>query len=148
MWFRSSAEAQIRRQLDGVIAGVTGERGADPEKLRRLLGKALHQDVVVRVPDFVDVLSGREAVVQAMLNVQQRHSITSLSLYHLDISIDESDGTAHASADASVTLRTRDDKEIGDTRRVELQLSKRQDEWQLLFVDVARKTNEQPEARP
>jgi hypothetical protein len=143
--FGHSPEADLRARASELTEAVEDWVNDPSGSSSRKLGDLLDPDIVVRTPELAP--QGQDAVLGSLTEVSRGVSLPELSLDELEIGIAPSGQKARVSGQATWTAHT-DVGVISDKRRVILDFRNSGNVWRVAFVDLAAKSNEQPEARP
>lgn len=135
IWLRWPSDERRIRALVGEIAGTFDGRdpGSELERVARLapLARALAPDVVVDglSPDDPVAVTGRDAVLGAAAGALRLVPDLTIQVEHVAVKV--APGSAEASAIAALIVSsTRGEAgEWRDIREVQLELSRREDQW-------------------
>lgn len=149
--FRPNDERAVETALRNLSEACRWDKATDPAgqfpRMRQHIEAMTTDDLVVRIPDAPTPGGGRVGVLAALHAIYQSESRGSLSVDHVEVTVDADRKGARAIADATLALES-PEHATSDTRRVAIRLERTGSNWRVAFVDVAAKPKDQPEARP
>lgn len=151
-WFLlgDSDEAKVLARVEEIANAVRTRSDENMAfralRLRPIFEEGFEPGATLRAPELQDT-SGVKDLTALAASVPRFYGELDVSIGETDVHVEKAANLARVTAGVTVTGRVGGELRR-DKRVVRFTLVKRDGEWRIELIDVAPKTNEQPEARP
>lgn len=143
-------EERRARELLETIAAAVSYRGEPRAEWRRELSeelaRCLDPEVVLRIPELVELAPGRGPLVRRLVELAEQSSLVTLSFEQIEVRGEASD-KLFVQVDATLTVE-RTGRRLVDARSAAISIADSPEGYRVTFVDVEPKPRNVPEARP